>query len=253
VTAATRIAGVDLSLNHAGFVVLDGAGRIVSYDFVTSLARRGGKGVLLDLQKASDRHQHQLARLDWWRAHLYRVVEQLQPTHIGLEDYAHGSQGQGAVDTHELGGIARGLFAGAALLRLHNPSTVKLYAGAGNATGAYVAAAARAIVGPIFAAANPPAGRGKPNTLPEEDLAAAYTIARLVWHELELRAGRVRLEDLDENARAVFLRVTKSNPVGVLSRPGTTSRARLATGAARGRPSLPRQRSEEGAVLFMVD
>lgn len=221
---SARILGIDLSLNHAGLTLLDERGRVTWHTVVTDskgVAARAPVQLFWPGSLSSDPEQADLDRLLWWERTLRVVIESLRPTHVGLEGYAFLAKGNSHYQIGELGGVARlAALRSGACLRLHDPMSVKLFgAGSGSATGADVADAVAREVGPIFAACNPPAKAGKKlNRLAEEDLAAAYVVARMVWTEIEVRAGRLPLEALADKQRQVFLRVTKSQPINVLAR-----------------------------------
>lgn len=217
------ILGIDLSLNHAGFVELNSSGRVEWFAFVsdTRAAADREHGVYLPRSKVDDRQQAGIERLAWWSRYLRQALDHVAPLVVGIEDYAFLAQSNAAYQLGELGGVARLAALGAgARLRLHEPQTVKMFGtGSGAATGQLVAHAVRAEIGDLFAACNQPAKPGKAqNTLPEEDLAAAYVVARLVWTEIELRAGRMALSSLDEQRLRVFNRCTKAHPINLLAR-----------------------------------
>jgi Holliday junction resolvasome RuvABC endonuclease subunit len=218
------IVGIDLSLNHAGMVELNAEGALSWYDYVTDTkaAVRRTVGVHLPGRtKGTDPQQFHMERLAWWNRHIDGVFARRDPTHVGIEDYAFAGAQSMAQATGEQGGLVRmAAFRVGARLRLHDPTTVKMFAAHnGHATAWEVVMAVRERWGARFDDCNPPVVKAKkPNTLVEEDLAAAYTVARLVWTELELRAGRLRLSDLHEKEVQVFQRATKAQPVSLLGR-----------------------------------
>jgi Holliday junction resolvasome RuvABC endonuclease subunit len=220
------ILGIDLSLNHAGLVIIDEAGEMIRWGFVTDVksASQHPGGTLLPKWVGQDPQQLGCSRLRWWRDFLgdfcRRARNEWDVEIVGIEDYAFDAKGH-AHATGELGGIARVAALDAnCKLRLHDPSSVKMFAAHnGHANGFDVLEAVeRRWVGDAFRAACPPAKKDKQNTLPAEDLAAAYTVARLVWTEVQLRAGKMALEDLHEKEIQVFNRVTKATPVNLLGR-----------------------------------
>jgi hypothetical protein len=58
----------------------------------------------------------------------------------------------------------------------------------------------------------------KQNRTTSEDLADAYSAAKLIWTEYQLRNGLIDLKDLHEKEIQVFNRTTKSYPVNILGR-----------------------------------
>jgi Holliday junction resolvasome RuvABC endonuclease subunit len=218
------ILGIDLSLNHSGFVALDDDGGMVWWHFVSD-APKHCLGLLPDnaapmpftkakgKKEAVDREATNARRLAWWSKHLAWVM-QIEPGFVGIEDYAISAQSNSAYQIGEIGGIARlaALSAGARL-RLHDPMTVKMFgAHLGNAEPEAVAAAVR---------------YRWPEThvwdaladLPRIDLACAYVVARMVLVETKLRSGSLQLKDLEhEKEIAVFQRATSSNPISLLGR-----------------------------------
>ncbi len=218
------IIGIDLSLNHAGLVQLDAGGRVVWWDWVTDVraaSDRGGRGVYLPRPKSEDKEQGSLERLVWWEKYISELFVERDPFYVGIEGYAFRAEGNAAYQIGELGGLVRlaALHVGAKL-RCPDPMSVKMFgASRGNATGAEVADAVRAMTGGLFVAANPPQKAGKKqNALPEEDLSAAWVVAQMVWTELQLRAGSMRLDQLGEKQLQVFNRCTKSQPINLLAR-----------------------------------
>lgn len=221
----TKILGIDLALNHAGLVMLDGLGNIDRFLVVTDTkgaAERGGeRSVYLKKIAHADRQAVQLHRLAWWHSFLWDILKQWAPTHVVVEDYALRAESNAAYNIGEQGGVVRliSLLRGK-LLRLHDPMSVKMFgSGNGSATGREVADVASERWRLDFSGLNPPPPKkGAQNTVPEEDLCAAYILARMGWTEIELRAGRLALSALDAKQIQVFNRVTKANPVNVLGR-----------------------------------
>lgn len=211
----TRILGLDLSLNHLGAVLLDELGNVAAIEFVTdtqAAAKAMQGGVLLPKSKSDDGEQFDLERLAWWERYLADLLRRMRPTHVAIENYAFASTSKGQHAIAEVGGLARLAVARAgAALRLTGPESVKLFAtGKGNATGGEVAAAVRAELGALFVHPK--------KALVEEDLAAGYTLARMAWLEVELRAGRRALASLPEHQVRTFNRCTKATPMNLLAR-----------------------------------
>ena len=213
--------GIDLALNHSGFVLLDGDGEMTWWYYVSDVSKHVPSGcdyaALMPHskgKKGEDRETVNARRLDWWSHQLPFLVTHVQPTHVGIEDYAISAQSNSAYQIGEVGGLARlaALKAGAKV-RLHDPMTVKMFgAHAGNAQPETVAAEVRerwpeTQVWDVLA------------DVPRIDLACAYVVARMVFVETKLRDGTMKLSDLDhEKEIAVFQRATKANPISLLGR-----------------------------------
>lgn len=220
-----RILGIDLALNHTGFVLVDSKGEIIAERLVTDIksASKKSNATLLDYPKTGDKGADSVVRLKWWDKFLPDLFRELRPTHIGIEDYAMRVESNAVYQIGELGGVARlhALKAGA-LLRLHDPLSVKMFgAELGNATGWEVAEAVRDVWKQDFSAYNPAPPKNpkqKQNTLPQEDMSAAYIIARLVQYEILLRDGKLNMASLSPKKVQVFNRVTKTYPTNLLGR-----------------------------------
>lgn len=231
-TGDVKILGIDLALNHAGFVQLDALGGVDRYLVVTDVKkaaeRAGDRGVLLKKVDAEDRQAIQLARLQWWDAFLNAIVKSWEPTHVVVEDYALRAESNAAYNIGEQGGVVRlAVLKRGRHLRMHEPMTVKMFAGNGNATGRELADMVTEKWKVNFKDCNPPETPRGANTIPEEDLCAAYVLARMGWTELELRASRLQLSQLDEKQIQVFNRVTKANPINLLGREWLTAKKPL--------------------------
>ena len=221
---SVKVEGWDLALNHAGFVTLID-GRLEDFVYVTDKAgaanRSAVHGRRLPKWKASDWLAESVLRLRWWQHFIRTRLEKTKPDYVGIEDYALEGGAHGAHYKGELGGVARlEVLEVGASLRLHDPGSVKLYAAhKGDAEKDEVEAAVYKRWGVEFGHFNPPAKKGKKqNTQTSEDLADAFSVARLVWAEVQLRAGRVPLSELHPKEVQVFNRVTKAYPVSLLGR-----------------------------------
>jgi Holliday junction resolvasome RuvABC endonuclease subunit len=217
------ILGIDLALNHSGFVELDSImGQMTWWHFVSDTPSHS-KGVRPAMAahmphkksgKDSDREKVNAERLAWWQLHLAWILHSRTPKYVGIEDYAIQAQSNSSYQIGEVGGVARlaALEVGASL-RLIDPMTVKMFsAHMGNAEPETVAEEVRT---------------RWPEThvwdgladLPRIDLACAYVVARMVYVETKLRDGTMQLKDLEhDKERAVFTRCTKALPVSLLGR-----------------------------------
>jgi Holliday junction resolvasome RuvABC endonuclease subunit len=234
VNDAPSILGIDLALNHAGLVVLDALGGIDRYlcvtDIVGSAKKDPARTMLLKKHKAVDRQAVQMARLQWWDSFLNTIIKSWKPTHVVVEDYALRAESNAAYNIGEQGAVARlAAVKRGCSLRLHDPMTVKMYgSGNGTATGRELADIASERWDLDFTSFNPepPKGDKKPNTVPEEDMCAAYVLARMGWTEIQLRGGSTfGTLGLDAKQIQAFNRVTKGNPVNLLGRDWLTNQS----------------------------
>jgi len=217
--------GWDISLNHGAVVQLKDA-RLDKFWYYTNVAgsasRPGGHGHRLPTHSKADRQTGQMLRLAWIENWLDKVVlVQNRPDFVGIEDYAIRAE-QGAHYLGEVGGVARLLcwFRGVRF-RLHDPISAKMFTTwDGTAQKDLVERSVRERWGVDFGPYNqPPPKRGKQSRRTSEDLSDAYALARLVRTEAQLRAGEIRLTDLEhDKERQVFIRVTKTYPTNLLGR-----------------------------------
>lgn len=226
----TRIIGADISLNHGAFVLLED-GDIKDFLYYTDAAgsaerskRHGRRVKLID---HPDRQIRAMARLAWIENLMDKqVLMSWKPDYIGIEDYAIRAE-QGAHYLGEVGGIARILcwFRGIKL-RLHDPTSVKMFATHdGTAQKDLIEQRVQERWDVEFGEFNtPPPKPTAKNPTPHqnrrtsEDLADAYAIAQLVWHEVRLRDGTLSLKTMHEKEIRVFNRITKTYPINLLDR-----------------------------------
>jgi len=223
--AAVRVQGWDLSLNHAAFIQL-ADGELNCAWYVTPYKGSFQRGdsfagaTHFIMPKKMPAKDMECLRLEWWRDYLWDFLRRYPADYVGLEDYAL----RAAMRAHqigELGGLARlGLWGSGVRFRLHDPTTVKMYGALnGGADKNQMRAAVEERYGVTFDQYDvPKEGRKNPNTDTSGDLADAFVLAKMVWAEVQIRAGRLDLTDLEEKERQAFLRVTKANPVNTLGR-----------------------------------
>ncbi len=227
-TKPVKIVGADLSLNHGALIELtDGTLSNFWYytDYAGSAAKSKKRGFRIPpaIFKHKDRHQLGTQRLAWLE-HFFdkEVFMRALPDYLGIEDYALDGGGHGSHYTGEVGGIARilGWFRGFRM-RYHDPVTLKMFAAHnGRADKDVMERAVMDRWDIDFSSLNQnksPKAK-KENRQTSQDLADAYALAKLIWLEVCLRAGRVRLQDLHEKEVRVFNRITKSYPVSLLDR-----------------------------------
>lgn len=214
----TVVQGWDVSLNHSAMVELTD-GELTDFRYVTDKAadaKASPRGERINVeamkrQAGKDRNRWTMARLVEMSAHLRSWADRA-PDYVGVEDYATGAD-QGAHFIGEIGGQARlSLWNAGVPYRLHGPSVLKMFvAHDGSATKEEVQIAALERWGVDFLKYDKVKGRQT-----SEDLTDAYSIAQMVWMEVQLRRGLIRLSDFHEKEIRVFHRVTKANPVCLL-------------------------------------
>lgn len=219
--------GWDLSLNHAGFIELVD-GELSDFWYVTSYAGAAGRtpnGIRFVGMKTGDRDVEGIARLDWWGEWIDELLSGRNPDFVGIEDYAVRAA-QGAHYLGELGGLARlTLWRYGIPFRLVDVSSVKMFAvHDGGCSLDYFEKKAADRWNLDFDGCNQPTApkAKKENRQTSEDLTIAYAVAKIVDTEARLRAGELRLDELDhEKEIRVFNRTTKAHPENVLSREWT--------------------------------
>jgi Holliday junction resolvasome RuvABC endonuclease subunit len=217
----TVVQGWDVSLNHAAMVELTD-GKLTDFRYVTDKAgdaaaskKRGARINVARLRAAygNDRHRWMMARLLEMTEHL-RAWAKLTPDFVGVEDYAVAAE-QGAHYLGEIGGQARMvLWERAIPFRLHDPTSVKMFVTHdGTSPKEEIQLSVLERWGVDFSRFNKVKGEQT-----SEDLADAFGIAMMIWSEVQLRRGIIRLSDFHEKEIRVFHRVTKTNPVCLLER-----------------------------------
>lgn len=217
----TFYAGLDMAINHAALVVLNDKTDLVDVRFFTNkktYAKKYGQSLLAELD-TEDAHLFDVNRLNEIKQVLQVWMDLLltsyMPCYVGLEDYALGMSRK-AHQMGEVGGVARlALWESTIPFRLHDPSSVKIFAtGKGNADKEEM----KASYATTYATTIPVRfSTGLPRET-EEDIFDALTLARMVMVEDQLRRQAVRLVDLPGNETRVFQRVTGANPVNILGR-----------------------------------
>jgi len=238
------IIGLDLSLEHFGMVALNAEGQafhcsymypaqkyVLAIEKFMSFPCRGW--LTLKKNEGEGRDFHTIRRIDSASTIIENAITnitQLRPWYVAIEDYAIGaafSGSTGLIQIAEMTGVVKHwIYMNGGAIRTYDPSTVKLYAtGKGNALKRHVIEAVEKegfkLPPEMFKAVNK-IWQGKPDKEfdgPGSDLCDAYTLARMLWTELQVRAGKIELKDLPEHIREkIFFRVTKANPVNILAR-----------------------------------
>lgn|GEM_PF-3017346 len=130
-----------------------------------------------------------------------------------LEGYAFARQAF-SHSLGEVGGLVRlALWDAGIPFRVYDPQAVKIFsAGKGNAKKHEVMEAVERKWGFQTSRFGKPDGAGG-------NVADAYVIARMLRAELLVRSGSLRLDEIPEEERRVFLRVTKQHPTNFLDLP----------------------------------
>jgi Holliday junction resolvasome RuvABC endonuclease subunit len=219
-----RIIGVDASLQHGALTLLvDGKLKdLAYYTSIVGSAKMSKRGELLKIKegKPPDKQRSQMARLAWLHEFYTRAFDRMKPTHIILEDYAVG-MARGAHYIGEIGGVLRlMMFNLGVSFRLHDPTSLKMYACLdGSAEKHEMEAAVLKRWGKDFGRYNGPVAKnGTQNRTTSEDLTDAFALAQLGWLEVQLRDGRVQPRDLHPKELQTFNRVTKSYSISLLGR-----------------------------------
>lgn len=239
-----KIFGLDISLDHGGIVVLDDGGKVIDYNYFTTVKKMADvdkdHSVLLSKRgKDESKDTFRLRRMDEYLYELKNFERGLSSitnaqrrpfqisSYYSIEGYSYASKSTSICQIAELTGyLKQKIFMGGGNIRIHDPLTVKLFAtGKGNCMKKDVVEAA-------MSGFNIPEGlikkkqvrkkKGAPKIEefdgPATDLADAYFLANMLHTELQLRAGFVTLDKLSEKARRIFLRVTKAYPINLLDR-----------------------------------
>lgn len=211
-----RILGADLALNHSGFVLLNEKGDMEDWTFTSDVKKHVAScGLLMPFAKKPglDREQNNARRLHWWSKYLPTLIESWKPTHAGIEDYALSAKGQSMYQIGEIGGLLRlAALKRNVKVRLHDPLTAKMFA-------AHHGQAQPETVMMAVLERWPETQVWKDlELIPQIDLAVAYVMAMMVFAEIKLRAGKLKLESLHEKEIAVFNRTTQANPQNLLAR-----------------------------------
>jgi Holliday junction resolvasome RuvABC endonuclease subunit len=217
------VQGWDLAVNHSGYVELTD-GELSNFWYVTNRvgsANRSKKhGCRLVLPKTKDKFVQNVSRLNFAREFIVKNVLKENPDYVGVENYSYASKGS-VYQMGEIGSVARILLWRTGIpFRLHDPISVKMFVTHdGTCQKDLVEKFVYERWDVDFSAYNQPKSKtGKEDRTTSEDLCDAFSIAKLVWTELLLRKGKIKLEDMHEKEIQVFNRVTKTYPVNLLSR-----------------------------------
>jgi hypothetical protein len=152
--------------------------------------------------------------------------------HVAIEGYAYGARGKGIHEIHGLVEmIKQGLWAKHIPFRIYDPLSIKMaWTGHGHATKEMMQQASGREFGHEF----------RREGAAGENLADATLIAGLLHKELEIRSGRLRLEDTTEHIRKVMIRTTKAEPEAPITRGFVTPAESTAPDPILGKPDSPK-------------
>lgn len=220
------VVGVDPSLTGTAVVVIGGAGGIEwqhGWTKTKTLQRRHPDVLsffaLPDKPTMSDR----LARINLMASWVVDAVAEWSrvedyETYVAIEGLAVSQRSNRASDLAELSGIIKNriVFGLKVPLRIYDPMTLKLaWTGKGTADKSMMIMSAFRRFKVDYTAMES-AG---------DNFADALLLAQLLYHEVEVRAGRKDVKhDLDGQLRKVLQRKTKAEPITLLKRPLITEK-----------------------------
>jgi hypothetical protein len=237
--------GADVSVNHSAIVVLDGDGQLVFVRYLCQKVmdtheRLGGTRIMPQTKAHKVEgipygELYQMERLVWLYNYYNNVVaeivnwilsdrfDDIEGAYIGLESYAYKGKKTGS-NPYQIGEAAAIFKLHAKMagldIRLHDPTAVKMFAtDMGNASKEEVQAEA------VKMAERDDCGLDLMRYPTDKDggvrgdVADAYVLAKMVQTEVEVRAGRIQLHELEGGPLRIYNRVTKTNPVNLLARP----------------------------------
>lgn len=232
-----KIIGLDISLDHGGFVALDVDGVVVDYAYLTSVKKSADvdseHSIFLSKRgKEESKETFRLRRLDEYLEALMAFERRVSvfsvPAYYSIEGYSYASQSTSMCQIAELTGhLKHYLFNKESnKIRIHDPLSVKLFAtNKGNCLKKDIVQQAQLVFDiPEGLIKRVVKKNKKKNTQIDEfdgpvtDIADAYFLARMVYRELQVRKGATTLAQLDEGERRIFLRVSKTFPVNLLDR-----------------------------------
>jgi len=205
-----NIVGIDNSVNSPGVVwfTLDTEMNIIKKNYLgfTSVKKNETKNIIFYKKKDFLDPIHQYI---WNRDQIFgRIVEDIgcKPDYLAMEDYAYAALGKVFNIAESTSALKVRFYEQRIPIRLYDPCSIKLFS-----TG--------------FGNSDKERMKQSYNLLPEneklsgiinEDIIDAYFITNLLYLELKIRRGLIRLSDLDESKIKVFNRTSKSHPENLL-------------------------------------
>lgn len=216
--------GMDLSLNHAGILVLRSNGAIAQQHYVVIEPNKevSDLSVISHLlpkrqrQRNESREIYDMRRLDAWMnlaealPEFFKETLRCEDIYIAIEGYAFAASSSSLTQT---GGLIEGvklqLLRAGFKLRTYDPLSIKFFiTGKGNSSAEEV----HEVVQRRYKYHPKATGDGL------GDLCTALAIAKLLRLEVELKGGRIRASQLNKRELHVFKRVTKTLPIPIIER-----------------------------------
>jgi len=235
------IIGCDVSLEHGGFCFLNENGQVDYYKYFSNnkkdVEKNASSVVFLGLKRelGEELERYNIRRACRYRElfsdHIIEVVQRLCPFYVVFEGYAYGAITNSLCQIAELtGALKTSIYRAGGIMRIHDPISVKFFAtGKGNATKKEMVdqALKEKFLGEELVKQIPVkyVKRKRNKVMIDDceglltDVVDAYFLARLLWTELQLREGKISLQDLSLHQIQVFNRTTKMYPVNILARP----------------------------------
>lgn len=235
-----NVAGIDLSVNHLGWVMLLDRRESISFGFVDHRAKYQKRNLHSATETASlavskdlrnvfrrfngkeNRELLQTARLHVWQHYVKGLAEffwQQEIRHVTFEQYAYAASGRSAYQIGEIGGIFReAFFSKGFALRFVAPTALKKWASHGTASkqGMVLSATEKDCDIPMDLIDVSMKGEWSG---PGVDVADAFWLADILLTELKVRHGQIRFPSLPTRQIEVFNSVSPSMPVNQLARP----------------------------------
>lgn len=216
----TIFIGLDLSLNHWALVGIDNTSVKIKFSSQTKKYIKNNLGILSPkIKKELDFEDFNLKRIDKNYQTIVNTIKEWSKEKVfivGLEGYSFCSVSRSILQIAELSGIIKFWIWENGNLRIHDPSSIKIFAtGCGSATKKQVFDfVSKEYNIPSYLVKEEKDDIGGPAT----DICDAYVLAKMVQTEKELQDGKILLKDLPPYRRRIFLRTTKSNPINILGR-----------------------------------
>lgn len=236
------VCGLDLSLGHFGFVMLDkDSGNVIETSYMTDtkamyhpkeypeafLIAKKKKGMARDI--------YQCQRVEYIVESIMDVIDNVDERfnadkiYVAIEDYAFAAKSNSTYQIGELGGVVKNCLWGRGIpMRYIDPLSVKLWStnsGTAKKIDVFRAAQEHGFTGDAELLGKTVKKKSKATGLDEIDLDGAVTdicdafiLACIFRQEMLVREGTIATADLSENNRRVLLRTTKSYPVGMIDR-----------------------------------
>ena len=208
------VVGIDQSARGTAAIALDNgkfAGQVFFADTKTDAATLKGAGAVESIAVKAGDDLGRVVRLDQILEVLSIFFSEFKPDFVAFEDYALARQAF-SHSLGEVGAVVRlaAYWAGIPF-RVYDIQGIKIFAtGRGDAEKADMIIACRSKWDQIdfmrFGKETGAAG----------NLADAYVISQLLWTEIRLREGDLRLDELEDHEHRVFNRTTKQRPLSLL-------------------------------------